>query len=132
MPTKNSRNVRVLIGGTAINKTHGAKVNPTTDYSEDTSHGDQYKSYLPGLKDFTVDVSAWYDSGYHTLRNAALNATALQDVLVYPDYGQTTHYWRCPYMYASLTDHNLDIGNTIDEAFTLRNAGGSTPQWIYT
>jgi hypothetical protein len=132
VPTKNSRNVRVLINGTAVNKTHGATVSPTTDYSEDTSHGDEYKSYLPGLKDFMVDISAWYDSAYHTLRNAALDNTALSNVLVYPDYSQTTHYWHCPTMYASLNEWNGDIGNTIGETFQLRNAGGSTPNWVYS
>jgi len=132
MATRNSRNARILVGGTAVNKTHGATVNPTTDYSEDTSHGDEYKSYLPGLKDFTVEISAWYDSAYHTLRNAALDGTALSDVLVYPDYSTTTHYWYCPAMYCSLTDHDLAIGNTIGETYELRNAGGSTPQWIYS
>lgn len=132
MATKNTRNARVLINGTAVNKTYGATVTPTTDYSEDTSHGDQYKSYLPGLKDFTVDISNWYDDAYHVLRVAALNNTALVNVLVYPDYAQTTHYWRCPTMYASLNEQSHEIGNTTGETYTLRNAGGSTPQWVYS
>lgn len=127
-----TRNARVLVNGTAVNKTHGANIQPVTDYSEDTAHGDAYKSYVPGLKDFTVAIEAWYDDAYHVLQNAAIANTALTNVLVYPDYARTTHYWRCPYMYVSMDSFDLAIGNTAAQSFTLRNAGGGTPQWVYT
>ena len=132
MGTKSSRNVRVLINGAAVNKTHGANISPVTDYSEDTSHGDVYKSYLAGLTDFTRSIESWYDDAYHVLHNASLAGTAVTNVFVYPDYAQTTHYWRIPYMYVSMDSFDLAIGNTIGESYTLRNAGGGTPTWVYS
>ena len=131
MPTRNTRNVRVVIAGVAVSKAHGASLNAETDYSEDTSYGDVYKSYLPGLKDCEVNISAWYDSAYSTLVNAALAGTALSAVAVYPDFATTTHYWLFPTMYASLNEASFDIGNTAGHTFSLRNAGGATPTWNY-
>lgn len=122
MSTKNTRNARLLLcstlGGTyvAVNKTHGLKINLTTDFSEDTSHGDSFKSYLPGLQDFKATVMKWYDTAYTTLEAMSLNKIS-EYFMLYPDFSDTLNYYRGQ-CYFGLDDFTLDIGATAGMQFT--------------
>lgn len=122
MTTKNTRNARMLIcatlGGTyvAVNKTHGLNLNLPTDFSEDTSHGDRFKSYIPGLQDFKVEVSAWYDTAYIVLESASLNKTTYY-FIIYPDFADPVNYYRGQ-CYFGLEGFDLSLGNTADLKFT--------------
>lgn len=122
MSTRNTRNARMLIsftlGGTyvAVNKTHGLNMNLPTDFSEDSSHGDRFKSYIPGLQDFKVDISAWYDTVYPTLESASLNKTTYY-FQIYPDFSDSLNYYRGQ-CYFGLDGFDLSLGNTADLKFT--------------
>jgi hypothetical protein len=123
MATKNTRNTRVLIcstlGGTyvAVNKTHGFKLNLSTDFSEDTSHGDSFKSYLPGLQDFKGTLDAWYDTVYSTLEAASKNKISYF-FTIYPDFADTLNYYRGQ-CYFGLDDLDLSLGNTAGFSYTM-------------
>lgn len=127
MATKNTRNARLLLcatlGGTyvAVNKTHGLKFNVPTDFSEDTAHGDSFKSYIPGLQDFKLTVMAWYDTAYSTLEDMSLNKVS-EYFMAYPDFADTLNYYRGQ-CYIGQDEFNLDIGNTADMSFTATVAG---------
>ena len=122
MATKNTRNSRMLIcatlGGTyvVVNKAHGLKLNIPTDFSEDTSYGDHFKSKIPGLQDFSATVGEWYDSTYSTLENMSLNKIS-EYFLIYPDFADSLNYYRGQ-CYFGLNDFDLDIGKTADLSFT--------------
>lgn len=128
MATKNTRNARLAIcatlGGSyaVVNKTHGLKLGLSTDFSEDTAHGDRFKSYIPGLQDFTLDVMAWYDTAYSVLESASLNKISYF-FLFYLDYADTPNYYRGQ-MYFGLDEVNADLGNTADMKFTTHIANG--------
>lgn len=122
MTTRNNRNARLLLcatlGGTyvAVNKTHGLKLNLTTDFSEDTSHGDSFKSYLPGLQDFKADIMAWYDTAYTTLEAMSKNKVS-EYFQLYIDFADTVNYYRGQ-MYVGLDELDGDLGNTGGFKFT--------------
>lgn len=121
MPTKNTRNARMLLcatlGGTyvAVSKSHGLTLNVPTDFSEDTAHGDRFKDYLPGLQDFKASLSAWYNTAYTTLE--AMSANKISEYfIIYPDFADTLNYYRGQ-CYVGLNKLGLDIGNTADLDF---------------
>lgn len=122
MATKNTRNARLLLcttlGGTyvAVNKTHGLKLNLTTDFSEDTSHGDSFKSYIPGLQDFKATVLAWYDTAYSVLEAMSKNKTS-EFFMLYPDFADTLNYYRGQ-CFMGLDELDNDLGNTTGLSFT--------------
>ena len=125
--SKNTRNARLLIcatvGGTYIpvNKTHGLKINQPTDYSEDTAHGNRFKSYLPGLADYSVAVAKWYDTAFSMLEAASINQISYY-FQIYMDYSDPLNYdtGQC---FFSMNELNLDIGNTADITFDMKNTG---------
>lgn len=133
MATKNTRNAALLLsptlGGTYIKvtKTHGLNLSLTTDFSEDTGHGQNFKSQIPGLSDYTVSVGAWYDTAYTTLEYSALNKVAYY-FIIYMDYADVQNYHRGQ-GYFAFDSLNLDIGNTADGSFSLVLAG-SDPQIV--
>jgi hypothetical protein len=126
LATKNTRLAALYLGATLggtytrITKTHGLKLNVPTDFSEDTSHGDRFKSYLPGLQDFSATIMAWYDTATTTLEAMSLNKVS-EYFLIYPDYTDTQNYYRGQ-MYIGMDELNLDLGNTADFQYTGRIA----------
>jgi hypothetical protein len=87
-----------------------------TDFSEDTSHGDSFKSYLPGLQDFKGTLMAWYDTAYTTLEAMSKNKTS-EYFQSYPDIADTVNYYRGQ-CFVGLDELDLDIGNTAGFQFT--------------
>jgi len=126
LATKNTRLSALYLCATLsgtyvrINKTHGLKLGLTTDFSEDTSHSDRFKSYLPGLQDFTLDLMIWYETTFSSLESMSLNKTS-EYFLLYPDYTDTQNYYRGQ-MYVGLDELGLDLGNTADMKFTAKIA----------
>ena len=122
MATKNTRNARLLLCATlsgtyvAVNKTHGLKLNLTTDFSEDTAHSDSFKSYLPGLQDFKATIMAWYDTAYTTLESMSKNKVS-EYFTLYPDFSDTLNYYRGQ-MYVGLDELDVDLGNTAGFNYT--------------
>lgn len=123
MATKHARNaqlqVATALGGsyTAVSKTHGFKLNLSTDFSEDTSHGDSFKSYLPGLQDFKGDLMAWYDTAYTTLEYASRYKQSYY-FRYYPDVSDSLNYYRGQCFFG-LDELDSDIGNTVGFKFTM-------------
>ena len=119
--TKNNRNFRLLLcatlGGTyvAVSKSHGFKLQTPNDFSEDTAHGDRFKSRLPGLQDFSGALSAWYQTTYTTLEAMSVNRVS-EYFQAYPDYADTVNYYRGQ-CYAIMNEHDMDLGNTSGLAF---------------
>jgi hypothetical protein len=122
MATKNTRNAGLYLsntlGGTyvKVSKTHGYKLNLQTDFSEDTAHGDSFKSYLPGLQDFKGTLMAWYETAYTTLEAMSKNKVS-EYFQAYPDIADTVNYYRGQ-CFVGLDELNLDLGNTADFQFT--------------
>lgn len=123
MATKNTRNARFLLSGTGggtyvpVTKGHGLKFNVPTDFSEDTGYGQRFKTQIPGLQDFKLTLSAWYDTAYTTLEYASLNKTSYY-FLAYPDYADVQNYYRGQ-CYIGQDEFNLEIGNTADTSYTV-------------
>lgn len=122
MATKNSRNARILLASTlagpytAVTKSHGLKFNVPTDFSEDTGHGAQFKSYIPGLQDFKMTVLNWYDTIYTTLEAMSLNKIS-EYFIAYIDFADTLNYYRGQ-MFVGQDEVDLDLGVTVGEKFT--------------
>lgn len=107
------------LGGTyvAVSKSHGLKLKMPTDFSEDTAHGDRWKSRLPGLEDFSATLSAWYNTAYSTLVAMAVNKVS-EYFMMYPDFTDTLTYYRGQ-CYVGMDEHDMDIGNTSGQGFNV-------------
>lgn len=122
MTTKNSRNASFrlasTLGGpyTAVTKSHGLKFNIPTDFSEDTGHGAQFKSYIPGLQDFKLTLMAWYDTVYTTLEAMSLNKIS-EYFIAYIDLADSLNYYRGQ-CYMGQDETDLDLGVTVGFKFT--------------
>jgi hypothetical protein len=121
LATKNNRNARMLLcatlGGTyvAVSKSHGLKLKTPIDFSEDTSHGDRFKSRLPGIQDFSATLTAWYNSTYTTLEGMSVNRVS-EYIQIYPDFTDTVNYIRGQ-CYVSQSELDLDLGSTAGEGY---------------
>lgn len=126
--TKNSRNARLLLSSTlagpytAVTKSHGLKLNVPTDFSEDTGHGAQFKSYLPGLQDFKGTVLAWYDTIYTTLEGMSINKIS-EYFIAYVDFADSLNYYRGQ-CFMGQDEFDLDLGNTVGGKYTMTIASG--------
>jgi len=120
--TKNARNARFLLSSTlagpytAVTKTHGLKMNVPTDFSEDTGHGANFKSYLPGLQDFKLTVLNWYDTIYTTLEAMSLNKIS-EFFIAYVDFADSLNYYRGQ-TFLGMDEFDLDLGNTVGFKYT--------------
>jgi len=120
--TKNSRNASLRLSSTlagpytAVTKTHGLKLNVPTDFSEDTGHGAQFKSYLPGLQDFKMTVLNWYDTIYTTLEAMSLNKIS-EYFIAYIDFADSLNYYRGQ-CFVGQDEVDLDLGNTVGFKYT--------------
>jgi hypothetical protein len=121
MATKSGR-LGVLYWGAstavAVAETHDAfGLSLSTDYAEDTSHGDTYRTRIPTLKDFTLSFEKWFDTAYHTLIDAAIASTTGKFYL-YPDRTDNTIYWYGT-GYVGLEDYNVGLEDTVNESYQL-------------
>lgn len=121
--TRNTRNAGLYLcatlGGTyvKVTKSHGFNPSLTTDFSEDTAHGDQFKSNIPGLSDFKAKLAAWYQTTSSTLMAMALNRIS-EYFLAYPDVADSLNYIRGQ-CYLGMDSLDMDLGKTVDEAYTM-------------
>jgi hypothetical protein len=122
MATKNSRNASLRLSSTlagpytAVTKSHGLKLNVPTDFSEDTGHGAQFKSYLPGLQDFKMTVLNWYDTIYTTLEAMSLNKIS-EYFIAYIDFADSLNYYRGQ-CFMGQDEVDLDLGVTVGFKYT--------------
>jgi hypothetical protein len=121
MATKHGVNARIYMGATTpipITETHGISIGFDTDFAEDSSQGDSFKTYLSGLADFTMEISKWYDSAEYVLLDAVINRTALK-FYFYPDAADATVY---VYGTGQLGGGGFDagIGDVIDQSYQFR------------
>lgn len=131
MTTYNSRLGVLYLGAVTaipVTKNHGLSISMPIDFSEDTSLGDDFKSYLPGLRDFKVSIERWYDNAYNVMADAVAARTLLKFYL-YPHRADTGSYWHGS-GYLSLETQDVTIGSTVSESFSLVN-GSSSTAWVH-
>jgi hypothetical protein len=123
MGTKNNWNAGLYLCATLagtylkITKTHGFKISFTTNFSDDTSHGDRVDSNTVGSQAFKATLMAWYDATRTILEGMAYNKVS-EYFLAYVDVADTPNYYRGQ-CYVGLDDHDLDRGNTSDQSYSL-------------
>lgn len=133
--TRNSRDAALYLRTTGagayakVNKTYGLVVNTPTDFSDDTGHGQKFKTGLPGNHDFKVELELYYQKYADLLHNYSLNETVL-DFLVYPSVtNDPLNYWSGA-CYLGQDSQDMKLGNTVSEKYTLVLTGGD-PVWNY-
>lgn len=108
MAAKKGKGTKVSLGAIKILGMGVWSINGVTaDQLEDTEFGDDWKTYLYGLKDGgQVSFSGYYDpantTGQDALRDANENDTELSDLRFYVD---STSYWRPNSTGAPLSSH---------------------------
>ena len=101
-----------------VAETHGDfDLNLDTDMEEDTSHGDTWKTRIPGLKDWKLAFSKWFDTAYHVLMDAAI-ASTVGKYYHYPDRTDATVYWYGT-GYVAVKSFKTPLGGIIDESYEI-------------
>lgn len=122
MATKNSRNGRYLLCATKtgtyipVAGAFGYKENVPTDFSEDTTFGAFFKSYIPGLQDYKATLMRRYDTADATVEKMSKTKTS-EYFLFYPDYADTLNYTRGQ-TFLGQDEHDNDLGKTVDQKYT--------------
>lgn len=124
-----AKNAVLYLGATnavAVAETNDLSIQAGADMAEATAHGNTFKRYIPGISDFQVSVSKFYDEAYFTMIDAAINSTALKFYL-YPNRATTTVYFFGT-GYLSMDGLNLPVGDLAGEEFTLVSGSNVTFQ----
>lgn len=113
--------------GTAVSKYELAL---GVDFAEDTAQGDVFKTYVPGLPDFSGSMDMFYQdivtagALQHALIDAAA-AGALCRFYAYPGAGAgITSVFHSGFIYLSLKGLPSDVGGLIMASFDIK-AGGA-------
>lgn len=121
MATKHGVNSRIYMGATTpipVTETHNIDISFDTDFAEDSSQGDSFKTYLAGLADFTMAIDRWYDSAEYVLLDAVIARTTLK-FYFYPDAADATVY-----LYGSGQlgggGFKAGIGDVVDQSYQFR------------
>jgi hypothetical protein len=127
MATKHGVNSRVYMGASTaipIAETHNLNIGFDTDFAEDSSQGDSFKTYLAGLSDFTFEIDKWYDSGESAMLDAVIARTS-QKFYFYPDAADNTVY-----LYGTGVlgggGFKAGIGDVVDQTYQFRAASQPT------
>jgi len=114
--------------GTAIPIAEGTgfQISMPTDFAEDSSWGDTFKTRIPGMTDFDATLTKWYDHNETGLRLAS-TGRIVGKWYWYPDRSVTTDYmYGTGYM--SLMDVNASgLNAIISNQYKLTPA--SAPTW---
>lgn len=121
MATKHGVNARIYMGATTpipVTETHNIDISFDTDFAEDSSQGDSFKSYLAGLSDFAMSIDRWYDSAEYVLLDAVIARTIMK-FYFYPDAADATVY---VYGTGQLGGGGFKagIGDVVDQAYQFR------------
>jgi hypothetical protein len=129
MATKHGVNARLYAGASTaipITETHNLDMGFSTDFAEDSSQGDSFKTYLPGLSDFTFKIDKWYDSAESVLLSAVIARTSMK-FYFYPDAADATVY-----IYGTGTfgggGFKAGIGDIVDQSYEFRASAQPTYQ----
>jgi hypothetical protein len=133
MGAHKGKDCKVAIGSTKIVGLGTWTINGiTADQLEDTEFGDDWKTFVYGMKDGgQVSFSGYYDktdsTGQDVIRAANENGTELEDLRFYVD---DTSYWRpnstgTPHSHIIITawDISADKGNLVQCSFTGKVSG---------
>jgi hypothetical protein len=127
MATKHGVNSRIYMGATTpipVTETHNIDISFETDFAEDSSQGDSFKTYLAGLADFTMAIDRWYDSAEYVLLDAVIARTVLK-FYFYPDATDATVYL---YGTGQLGGGGFKagIGDVVDQSYQFRASAQPT------
>lgn len=127
MATKHGVNSRIYMGASVaipVSETHNIDISFDTDFAEDSSQGDSFKTYLAGLADFTMSIDRWYDSAEYVLLDAVIARTTLK-FYFYPDAADNTVYL---YGTGQLGGGGFKagIGDVVDQSYQFRASSQPT------
>lgn len=140
MATLHGKNSRLYMGVTTavpLIKTNNVGTNKWelqtgVDFAEDTSQADTFKTYVPGLPDFSGSLDLFYQDISTTgaiqfaLIDAAIAGTAVK-FYAYPGAGAgVTNVYFYGTAYLSLKSLPADIGGLVMASFDLKAAGPVT------
>lgn len=113
---------------TPISEGTGFTMSITTDWAEDSSWGDDFKTYKPGMSDFTAEVTKHYDHNETSLRAAALAQTQ-GNFYWYPDRGVATDYVFFTGFVAFGPINSGGLNAIIGQTYQIRAGGAVQPTW---
>ncbi len=120
MATAASTQAQIYLGSTnasPITETFDLSIEVTTDTAEDTAHGDTWRTFIPTLSTFNLNIGKHFDdaAGGGQLQSWVNSRTVLKFYL-YPVRTTTTIYW---YGTVYLTGGGMAMGleDVIDSQF---------------
>ena len=129
MTTKAGTDAILYLGVTnasVVTETFNLSIETSTDFAEDTAHGDDWRTFIPTLSTFTMTVEKHFDSaaGGGQLQAWVISKQLLKFYL-YPDRLDATIYW---YGTGYLGGGGMTMGleDIIDSSFEFQPSGQPT------
>jgi hypothetical protein len=132
MATKAGTNAISYVGTTnasPITETFDISIKTTTDFADDSSHGDSWRTFIPTLSTFELTLNKHFDSaaGGGQLQQWVISRTTLKYYL-YPDRSDATIYW-----YGTMTlgggGMSMTLEDVIDSEFMAQPV--SQPTYVH-
>lgn len=129
MATKAGTQAILYLGSTnaaAISETAEMAIEVSTDFAEDTAHGDTWRTFIPTLSTFNLSVTKHFDSapGGGQLDQWVVSRTLLKFYLYY-DRADATIYWYGT-GYLGGGGATMGLEDVIDGSYTLQPSGQPT------
>jgi hypothetical protein len=132
MATDVGTNAIIYLGTTnasPITETYDLSIETSTDFADDSSHGDSWRTFIPTLSTFDLTVNKHFDNaaGGGQLQSWAISRTTLKYYL-YPNRTSSTIYW-----YGTLTlgggGMSMTLEDVIDSQFKAQPV--SQPTYVH-
>jgi hypothetical protein len=132
MATKAGTDAILYLGVTnasRVDETYDLSIETTTDFAEDTAHGDAFRTFIPTLGTFSLTVGKHFDSaaGGGQLQQWAIAKTLLKFYL-YPDRADATIYWYGT-GYLGGGGMSMTLEDVIDSEFEFQPSG--QPNYVH-
>lgn len=127
MPTSHGKNAVLYLGtptASPVAQTNNISLSLPTDYADASVHGNRFRQYVPGLKDYNMTVESFYDDTYFTMLDAAFNDTALNHYF-YPNRGNTANYFYGQ-VYLSIETLEAGVDDMVGESWSIVPASDIT------
>lgn len=132
MATDVGTNAIIYLGATnasPITETFDLSIETTTDFADDSAHGDSWRTFIPTLSTFEMTINKHFDNAASggQLQTFVINRTVLKYYL-YPNRTSSTIYWygTC---YLGGGGMSMTLEDVIDSTFTAQPV--SQPTYIH-
>lgn len=107
-----------------VAETSNISINLGADMADATAHGNAFRQYIPGINDFGMSVTKFYDNAYWVMWDAAIATTPLK-MYFYPSRADNASFF-CGVVYVSADSLESPVDDMNAESWNIVPASAVT------